>query len=356
METGTAKRKASANACREADQTREEDSMVVFASELMKSVQAARLKVHPGLLKNCSGRRMTLARHQHMYREAQRMKAVEAARSDQEKRTTELKLAQFAEQFEKQKQVQKIKATYLARMRQKTFRFMDMPREMRDSVYESLATDAIVAETQTIQVSIERGPRLSLLLVSRQFRKEYTESIKRSAKLVVLDRGKVDVPLQLKPQATVRLCQAAKLTATASFRLLAICLSPDIDHNRGCTLSNDLKRHASWIRTLAPQSSHLKQIHISMLLCLLVKAEAKVKSVQWPASFINHTVKLSLESLVERAGQPSLAVDVGVVASENRGKEWDWQRDVRHAKPYGSWTQEEGWKAGVPNEESEGNA
>ncbi|KAF7186244.1 hypothetical protein HII31_12430, partial [Pseudocercospora fuligena] len=67
------------------------------------------------------------------------------------------------------------------------FRFMDLPREMRDEVLSHLGKDSVIARKTSIELSIKNGPGMASLLVSRQFGREYSESVARHTKLLGRD-------------------------------------------------------------------------------------------------------------------------------------------------------------------------
>ncbi|KXT05048.1 hypothetical protein AC578_10346 [Pseudocercospora eumusae] len=318
MDMSTAKRKTSANACREADQTDGKETTVVFASELMTSVQAARLKAHPGLLKNYSGRRMTLARHQYMFREAQRMKTVEAARIPQEN----------------------IKAANLARKRKATFHFMDLPRELRDAVYDHLAHDIELGTSLYAKVTMEGAPRLSLLTVSRQVRKEYSESINRSAKLIISNRGIGFVPV-----SAIVPTQAMEFTAAVEIRLFTSCHAPfsglhTIHDLEECTILQDIRSYGWLIREIAPQIRDL-----SILVHVVVPGDTAFKGTQWSAPLIGHDIESFVNELVYRCRPEFPINEIFVTTKDPWERQLSWKEKWSSAELYGTWTKQDGWRA-----------
>lgn len=66
------------------------------------------------------------------------------------------------------------------------FRFFDLPRELRDEIYDLMLDNRIEVLGHVHEAAclyMENGPRLSALQVSRQFATEYTEQMRRSAVL-----------------------------------------------------------------------------------------------------------------------------------------------------------------------------
>ncbi|KAF7186241.1 hypothetical protein HII31_12427 [Pseudocercospora fuligena] len=327
-EKSSAMCKTNTNACHEAGQIDGEETTAVFASELMASVEAARLKAHLGLSKHGGGRRTTLARHQNIFKEAQRTKALEATRIPQEK----------------------IKAAILARKRKTTFQFMDLPAEMRDAVYEHLAHDIKLCKSTYTEVAMEGGPRLSLLTVSRQFRKEYSESINRAAKLIISDRAEEHVPTKLDSDAKIAITQAMGFTAAFELRLFALCSSADKGHRMNdpakCDILREIRNHTLWIRDIAPQIRDVKPGQISLLAHFSVAKDTECKGARWPAPLLGHDVESILKELVRPLQLP---VTISYVTSEVPWlvpSSWEeWEEEWSSAEAYGTWTKQDGWRA-----------
>lgn len=68
------------------------------------------------------------------------------------------------------------------------FRFFDLPRELRDEIYDLLLDKHTTLKGRTYKIPdlrVFNGPRSSLLQVSRQFAYEYMEQMKRSTSLMI---------------------------------------------------------------------------------------------------------------------------------------------------------------------------
>lgn len=70
------------------------------------------------------------------------------------------------------------------------FRFFDLPRELRDEIYDLLLDSQTCLDTttdagHTFDLSVMNGPRSSAFRVSTQFTSEYTEQMRLSASLEI---------------------------------------------------------------------------------------------------------------------------------------------------------------------------
>lgn len=71
-------------------------------------------------------------------------------------------------------------------------RFMNIPRELRDDIYDLLKNDIAITSTPhslkpVIRATVVSGPRSALLRVSKQFSREYKERVRTKAALCILD-------------------------------------------------------------------------------------------------------------------------------------------------------------------------
>lgn len=80
------------------------------------------------------------------------------------------------------------------------FRFFDLPRELRDQIYDLMLHNRTNVPTHSLEapeLQVMNGPRSSALRVSTQFAQEYTEQMKRSTSLVIGDANVIGYDLAL---------------------------------------------------------------------------------------------------------------------------------------------------------------
>ncbi|KAI5366251.1 hypothetical protein Slin15195_G077730 [Septoria linicola] len=193
------------------------------------------------------------------------------------------------------------------------FQFFDLARELRDHVYDHLSVASRDLDPTLCicdHVTLEHGPSLALLQVNKQFKQEYTESIKRKAVIelapcaCVSDYPGVRVPEHVWGRYTTRISLLLFLECRWNCKHGIIKrhgLDSATRHYRGC------------IRDVSAQGEDIKdyQIVVDDYSC------ASSKSLEPKLDKIVKTLKL-----------PALS---GVAV---RG----WPTD-----PGGQWTQQDGW-------------
>jgi hypothetical protein len=148
------------------------------------------------------------------------------------------------------------------RPQQQVFRFFDLPRELRDDIYDqSLVFKTKYASQHGVRLRARRSTILSLLLVNHQFQAEYLERAAQHTCLVVTDRGTFhgeDVKLP-KPLSYAR--QLEVFLATC-------CESPSLhgDKRHPCSVIRELRMHRKWIVHLCAQMKFLQSLKIEVML------------------------------------------------------------------------------------------
>ncbi|EME79127.1 uncharacterized protein MYCFIDRAFT_198984 [Pseudocercospora fijiensis CIRAD86] len=237
------------------------------------------------------------------------------------------------------------------------FRFMDLPREMRDNVYVHLKKDSKICRKDAIELFLEAGPRLTLLLVNHQFSKEYLESVVRDAKLVGTDCEDPEADVESIVPFKIDAAQHAefKLARVATLHSIALCnqtCHQTAVHNK-CNAKLELENHVSWISSLTVGLSQLKHIEVVIMVCMAdentLRKDADVESIteEWPVDVRGHSLAAVLQECTPKLQNAATTIKVYCRSMNSREYgEITWaELDV--AKAYCTWTSADGWTAGV---------
>jgi hypothetical protein len=139
------------------------------------------------------------------------------------------------------------------------FPFFDLPRELRDEVYDSGLIFKQKIPTQT--AARLRGRRVAnptLLQVSKQFRQEYLERAERQTCLVVVDRPEYH-------GESIKLPTSLSYIRKLEVHIAIACDAPDhlIDK---CRVVKEMRMHHTWIASLCSQIRNLDSVSIKVVI------------------------------------------------------------------------------------------
>lgn len=234
------------------------------------------------------------------------------------------------------------------------FRFMDLPREMRDHVFEHLKKDSKIVREGAIELYLEGGPRLPLLLVSHQFNREYLDSVTRDAKISGIDcadnETEVDPIIPIKIDAGQH--AAFKFARDATLNSIALC-HQSTDHGK-CNAKGELEKHVSWVSDLLQGLPQLKHTELGFMVCIgdpdTFRRNADVEHIteEWPADVRGHSLAAILQECTSKVQNAATTIKVYCRSIDSRGYEdLQWSKDIKVAKAYCTWTSVDGWTAGV---------
>ncbi|KAI7337466.1 hypothetical protein KC315_g2299 [Hortaea werneckii] len=140
-----------------------------------------------------------------------------------------------------------------------TFNFFNLPRELRDSIYdESLIFKRKFEDQSGVRLRGRRLVQIHLLLINRQFRDEYLERAEKKTCLVIVDRDRYHgEPLKLPA--------IMKYTRKLELHLALACDVPDHIVSR-CKVTQEVRMHRKWIGNLCDQMQHLESVKINVLI------------------------------------------------------------------------------------------
>lgn len=137
----------------------------------------------------------------------------------------------------------------------KPFKFFALPRELRDIVYDhSLSPEETWGpRTHGLEVRVTSAPVTKLLLVSRQFGREYRESVGRNAELTCVDVGR-DVSAGRSSSNWEAIPKTLRSIGTAHFAFWVLCRYKRRQHEEEkCVARANLKAHLDEIEPLLSQ-------------------------------------------------------------------------------------------------------
>ncbi|KXT01628.1 hypothetical protein AC578_8023 [Pseudocercospora eumusae] len=164
--------------------------------------------------------------------------------------------------------------------------FLDyLPRELRDMIYAFLGHNSTLREgiEGAPSVRLKDGPRLSILLVSKQVHAEYRSECEKIATLLFTDVFDMNI------RASAPRFQTRFEAKKAHALLIAQCesCSSHIEHTADiCSLLNDLDDHRSWLSSCMKQLPKTADLTIKIQFpCKWELYEEGVKDfAAWPDS------------------------------------------------------------------------
>ncbi|KAI7212189.1 hypothetical protein KC333_g7253 [Hortaea werneckii] len=140
-----------------------------------------------------------------------------------------------------------------------TFNFFNLPRELRDSIYdESLIFKRKFEDQSGVRIRGRRLVQIHLLLINRQFRDEYLERAEKKTCLVIVDRDRYH-------GESLKLPAIMKYTRKLELHLALACDVPDHILSR-CKVTQEVRMHRKWIGNLCDQMKHLESVKIHVLI------------------------------------------------------------------------------------------
>lgn len=164
------------------------------------------------------------------------------------------------------------------------FDFMSLPQELKDWSYDYMVADApITLQTphgNFFKLHLHRTPQTALLLVSRQFCKEYQDRASKLPFLSIQDHRECEFNVPAIPQTVEKV------------PLSDVCLLA-FRHN---TVS-DVERHTTWMTSYFPLMN-AKAVEIK----LYCETDDMDAFKRWPDSSKHHQLKTALENMVRIPG------------------------------------------------------
>lgn len=150
-----------------------------------------------------------------------------------------------------------------------TFDFFDLPREMRDLIYDELYTEAcgklIMSECDGDGLDCyTTGPIADCFLINRQFKQEYEQHARFKSCLRIRDNAAFAAHEGMKPLSIPsNFCVARKV----ELELFLSCNEhPSIHSDYGCQVPGEVEMHCRWIQCVLEQILHLERLSIRILL------------------------------------------------------------------------------------------
>ena len=187
-----------------------------------------------------------------------------------------------------------VEATYPAR----PFRLFDLPRELRDTIYDYALVDHAIFKLETksgplgneiadrdltprpedaldegaeapavllpsLQASIRSRAATNLLLADKAMKQEYEERVRQAMIVVLKDNDRY----AFQP---VTLPEQAKKAQNLELHLILFChLCPTVPHldEKTCHAALELEQHRTWIDKLLPEMKELRSLAIHTYIC-----------------------------------------------------------------------------------------
>lgn len=262
-------------------------------------------------------------------------------------------------------------------METQQFKFADLPRELRDKVYEHLGVDRDgfptiemdlkgepreKEEAPGVRLSISNGPDTRLLLVSPSLGAEYATRTATRSSWIFTDTN-MPLPSQVSLAAATFRTQGIR---AAHFNLLAGCDSchEAVDHGSAfeqdpdwddflCDVERDVNHHADWIKkTLESGFRHVQHYTIQLFLYDMCSLKPT-----WPLMCGNPHLLAALERLSQLDIEGKELRGVEVVITRRTISRFDIVHKLADLKDFTShahWTRKNGWQPVVhPAQEAE---
>ncbi|CAK4032718.1 Hypothetical predicted protein [Lecanosticta acicola] len=218
---------------------------------------------------------------------------------------------------------------------EKTFPFFDLPPELREWVYDNLSGDETVIASPTMEaaMSVKDCPLANIMCVSKQIKEEYEHVAEPKMRLIYSDHQDFNFTL---PPLPCRLVDVK----IVELRMFVVCEHTCPGNATHCEAANDLRQ------TLGLVAGKL----------LLTPPDAKVElklglwwkekeNRNWPETPHAENVVAELKTRVEEIQQLSR---VDIYRSDERCL--DAEKIVDSEKLLATWSRDEGWHAGRPQQ------
>ncbi|TKA76310.1 hypothetical protein B0A55_04198 [Friedmanniomyces simplex] len=140
-----------------------------------------------------------------------------------------------------------------------TFNFFDLPRELRDLIYDfSLTFKRKIRSQHGARLRGRNVAESSLLLVNKQFRREYFERAEHHTCLVIVDRPEFHGDL-------LKLPPAISYARSLELYLAIACDSPDHFTDQ-CRVIKEARMHRKWIADLCQKMRQLQSLSIKLII------------------------------------------------------------------------------------------
>ena len=144
---------------------------------------------------------------------------------------------------------------------ERIFDFFGLPRELRDAIYSMLAIDSEIGSglkkdgQRGIQVKVQCGLLVDLLVLNHQFKSEHEERLKPGQTLLLVDLGGENLEPQIK--------KAPFAMTRVEISLIAYC-GQQTCSGPTCNASEDMRLHSSWIQSTIARFERLGEVNIKI--------------------------------------------------------------------------------------------
>ncbi|KAF2161971.1 hypothetical protein M409DRAFT_27697 [Zasmidium cellare ATCC 36951] len=211
-----------------------------------------------------------------------------------------------------------------------TFRFMDLPPELREMVYEYLAEDEIsIAEPELeASLSVQDAPLTNMLLVNHEIKSEYYKIAAKKKTLVFSDHENFNFTLLPVPTNVLNVTKI-------SFRNFVVCEDKCPTDRTYCEAATDLQQTVELILKVQSIMQHVPTLEVN--LGLWWKGDEKYV---WPNTPHRQDV---IDVLYNRLIEVPKLSRVNVYRSPQRCLEPN--RLVDATKLIATWTKNAGWQS-----------
>jgi hypothetical protein len=224
---------------------------------------------------------------------------------------------------------------------ERRFPLFDLPRELRDWVFDYVISDPWLVpanaaaatsevDVQTIHFGIERPRLTSMCLVSKQFQYEYLQRVDRQTTIIMLDHKDFQFA-DYHPNGT-RFQRIATTARHLEIRMFATCANMCGDMADEC----DILRLEQFLSESLPRFNALQTVVVRMG----IWSSEQAMTLEWPAS--EHSK--NLQEFLEKAKITALA-KLSRIEVYNSEREWqDFETAFCSKRLSATWTLRGGWK------------
>lgn len=209
------------------------------------------------------------------------------------------------------------------------FRFSDLPPELREMVYDELASDAIEVASPELEanLSVQEAPLTPLLLVSREIGREYRKVAAKKTTLVFSDHENFNFTLLPLPARVLNVTKIA-------VRNFVVCEDKCPSDRTFCEAASDLQQTLDFIHKINTQLPD-KTLYIDLgLWC------KEGEKCEWPDTPHRDDVVKTLQRLPE-----ALSNLARVKVYRSNPQNLEPGKLVDPSRLLVSWSKKEGWSS-----------